>query len=154
MLAIETIPCMLEAKALTTLLSTSFPTSKAWLSFSCRDGSWTNAGDLYQDCVSLADRCEQVIAVGVNCTSPEHLSSLIAIARAQTSKPIIVYPNRGDTWDSVTNTITLKPLEVISQWPTLIQEWHRLGASIIGGCCHLGPKYIESIATTFPLKPA
>ena len=42
-----------------------------------------------------------MVAVGVNCTSPEFVGDLILVAKSITAKPIVVYPNRGGGWDPV-----------------------------------------------------
>jgi len=36
--------------------------------------------------------------IGVNCTAPWHIASLLRIARPLTTKGLIVYPNRGEMW--------------------------------------------------------
>jgi homocysteine S-methyltransferase len=68
LLACETIPCLVEATALASLLP-EFPGITAWISFSCRDGELNSEGERLADCVAALDGFEQVAAVGVNCTA-------------------------------------------------------------------------------------
>ena len=81
--------------------SISSPSSgaTAWLSYQCRDGATTAAGEPIEDAVALAST-RGVVAVGVNCTAPRHVPALLAAAAAGTPKPLIAYPNDGDTWDA------------------------------------------------------
>ena len=71
----------------------------AWLSYSCRDGSATSAGEPIAEAIALGEH-PRVVAVGVNCTAPRHLPALLAAARAATERPLIAYPNGGDRWDA------------------------------------------------------
>ena len=56
--------------------------------------------------INEADTQNQIVAVGVNCTAPEHIESLID--QIQTEKIIIVYANKGDEWDGVNNVFIEK----------------------------------------------
>ena len=57
-------------------------------------------GERLAECAALAESSEEVVAVGVNCTAPRFVESLIAEAASATAKPIVVYPNSGEGWDS------------------------------------------------------
>ncbi len=103
LLACETIPTLIEAEALVRLLP-EFPATQVWLSFSCRDGEHIQHGEPFAAAVALAEQCDQVVAVGVNCTAPEYIDALIGAARGRTEMPILVYPNRGESWDTATKT--------------------------------------------------
>ncbi len=52
MLACETIPCLIEAQALVRLLD-EFPNMSAWISFSARDGAYTNHGESLAECADI-----------------------------------------------------------------------------------------------------
>jgi homocysteine S-methyltransferase len=78
-LACETIPCSLEARALVRLAQ-EFPSTKIWLSFSCKDDVSISDGELLSDTIkSIADldTNSQVMAVGINCSAPQHVLPLI-----------------------------------------------------------------------------
>ncbi len=99
LLACETIPCLAEARALARLLP-EFPDISAWFSFSARDPAHISHGAPLAECAALLDAHPQVVAIGVNCTAPQHIPGLVRAARMATSKPILVYPNSGETYDA------------------------------------------------------
>jgi homocysteine S-methyltransferase len=113
LLACETIPCRGEGEALAALLR-EFPGTPAWISFSCRDGVHVNEGQRLNDCISAIAGSEAVVAVGINCTDPRHVDSLLAAARRATDKPIVVYPTRAS---ATTRPITRGP-DRATRWPS------------------------------------
>ena len=92
LLACETIPSLAEAEALARLLA-EFPDTQAWLSFSCRDGEQLCHGELFAEGVRLVAASDNIVAVGVNCTAPRHIESLLQHAHGLTTKPLLTYPN-------------------------------------------------------------
>jgi homocysteine S-methyltransferase len=144
-LAIETIPSILEAEALVRALAET-PEARAWMSFSCRDGDRICDGTPFEQAVRTASSSPQVVAVGANCTAPHDITSLIEIASTTSELPIIVYPNRGAFWDAVRHSWVDPPRQ--DPRPTLRPlEWAEHGARLIGGCCGVGPPEIREIAT-------
>lgn len=143
-LACETIPCLTEAKALVRLLKES-PDIFSWISFSAKDGEHINNGERMEECARFLDNHEQVAAIGVNCTAPEHIESLIAEIGKGTDKPIVIYPNGGEHYDAVTKTWHGTSSAV--SYGDIALHWHRQGAQIIGGCCRTTPADIHQIAT-------
>ena len=142
LLACETIPSRQEAEVLLRLLHDT-PNRWAWMSFSCRDGAHLSDGSRLQHLAELCAAEPQAAAVGINCTAPEHISSLIGEIRKAKEKPIIVYPNSGEGYDAVDKRWTPAPRPV--DWVTLIDEWAELGASGIGGCCRIQPHHIADV---------
>jgi homocysteine S-methyltransferase len=63
-LALETIPTVREAGVLLDLVEAVG--ARAWLSFQCRDGASTAAGEPFGEAVALANGRTGVMAVGVN----------------------------------------------------------------------------------------
>lgn len=102
-LACETLPLLDEALAILADLH-RYPDMGAWISFSCKDEAHTCGGDAIADCARLLDKESQVTAIGVNCTAPQYVADLIRNIRAHTTKPVVVYPNTGETYDAVTKT--------------------------------------------------
>ena len=139
LLACETIPSGREAFVLLRLLRET-PDCRAWLSFSCRDGAHLCDGTPLRDVVRACDAVPNVVAVGINCTAPGHISDLLAAARAVTAKMLIVYPNLGERYDGVTKT--WGPGPSAAEWLEAASEWIKLGADGIGGCCRIGPEMI------------
>lgn len=142
-LACETIPCLKEALAIARLLQ-SHPGVYGWISFSARDGQHINSGEPISECARALDGFDQVAAIGINCTAPEHVSSLIEEIRKGTSKPILVYPNSGEQYDPKTKTWHGTTAE--GSYGNSAKVWNGKGAAIIGGCCRTSPKDIREIA--------
>lgn len=142
LLACETIPCAIEARAITHLLD-EFPGIYAWISYSARDGGHTNQGEPIAEAVAAAAH-PQVAAVGINCTAPHFIPDLIRAIRGATDKPILVYPNSGEEYDSV--AMTWRGQSECDAYATDAAGWHRLGARLIGGCCRTTPAHIRALA--------
>lgn len=143
-LACETIPCLVEAKAIVTVLK-EFPGVYAWISFSAKDELHISDGERVADCVKWLDAQHQVAAIGINCTSPIYISSLIKEIQAQTTKPIVVYPNSGEVYDPTSKTWGATSAE--GSFGANAQHWYEAGAKLIGGCCKSKPSDIEAIAS-------
>jgi homocysteine S-methyltransferase len=142
-LACETIPSLVEAQAIGRLLR-EFPNSTAWLSFSARDERHISEGQAFADCVMQLENHPQIAAIGINCTSPKYVSSLIAEAKKRTGKPILVYPNSGETYNAAKNDWNGDPFVV--SFGEYAREWFQAGARLIGGCCRTTPDDIRVIA--------
>lgn len=138
-LAVETIPAQKEAEALVELLK-EFPAAKAWLSLSCKDDRHTCHGELFSDVVQTISSSEQIVAVGVNCTSPLFVKSLLQSIKGKVDLPFVVYPECGGEWkdgDYIRN-------EAI-HLSSYVSDWIEAGARWIGGCCGTQPEDIEKI---------
>jgi len=143
-LACETIPCLLEAKALVKLLS-KYPGVYCWISFSAKNGECTNNGETIEECAAYLDAFDQVAAIGVNCTAPEYIESLICRIKSKTDKPIIVYPNGGQQYDPL-EKVWLDQAPADLAYGERSRLWHSKGAKVIGGCCKTTPDDIAKIA--------
>lgn len=136
--AFETIPSLLEAEALLELLP-EFPGKFAWLSFSCKNEALVSHGESFFDCISLAAESAQIVAVGLNCTSPEYVSGLLDSVTG-IRKPLMVYPNSGEHWNpdgNVWQGDEGKSLAVL--------DWYRKGARLLGGCCRISSGAIANM---------
>ncbi len=142
LLACETIPCWIEAQALIKLLS-EFPSASAWISFSAKDGEHICRGEKFSECAARLDAYPQVAALGINCTSPLFIPSLIKEARKATRKPILVYPNSGEVYNAETNTWHGETS--CESFGLQSKEWRDSGANLIGGCCRTNPDHIREI---------
>ncbi len=141
-LACETIPCLVEAQALCKLLE-EFQDTYAWMSFSARDGKHINSGESAKECAQFLETQKQIVAIGINCTAPQHIESLIGEIKAVSNKPIIVYPNGGSTYNALTKT--WDGLSKSTTYGKMALSWYEKGARIIGGCCQTTPEDIAQI---------
>ncbi|MFE3448054.1 homocysteine S-methyltransferase [Nonomuraea sp. NPDC059194] len=139
LLACETIPSFAEAKALSRLLKET-PEVRAWIAFSCRDAVHLNDGTPIRRAAALFADSPQVVAVGVNCTAPSHISGLIGELAGFT---VVVYPNSGETWDAEAQRWRgfADPME----YGQAARQWKDLGASFIGGCCRTTPEHVKQV---------
>ena len=142
LLACETIPCLQEAEALVELLA-EFPGTAAWLSFSCCDRERLCHGEPFRAAAALAESCPQVVALGVNCTPPAYVEALLRSAAGHTGKPLLAYPNRGETWDARRHCWISNGRPV--DFGALARRWYAAGARLIGGCCRTGPADIAQV---------
>ncbi|GAA3293946.1 homocysteine S-methyltransferase [Streptomyces cinereospinus] len=140
-LALETVPDADEGAAL--LRAVRGLGVPAWLSYTVAGGR-TRAGQPLEEAFAPAADVDEVIAVGVNCCAPEDAAAAVATAARVTGKPVVVYPNSGETWDAGARawrgpaTFT----------PERAKVWRDRGARLIGGCCRVGPETIRSVART------
>ncbi len=142
-LAMETIPTIREAEVLVAMLDELGATG--WLSYQCRDGVTTAAGEPIAEAVAVTNGIAGVVAVGVNCTAPRLLPSLLAAAAEATDVPLIAYPNGGDRWDVSTRRWLSDDPEGPFDTDRMV-GWAALGAGWLGGCCGTGPEDIANLA--------
>ncbi len=142
LLACETIPSADEARALARLL-TDTPEIYAWFSFSCRDGAHISDGTPIVDCVRELASVPRVVAVGVNCTAPVHVGSLVENVRGATGTPVVVYPNSGETWDA--DRKCWSGAADPRAFAAVARAWHKAGAQLLGGCCRTRPEDIRRL---------
>jgi len=138
-LAAETIPELEEAEAIAGLLA-EIPGAAAWISFSCADGGHLRSGVSVEEAVGAVASAPGVVAVGLNCTAPQHVDELIARMHAVTTLPIVVYPNSGEGWDAVARRWTGPGGDRVDD--AAATRWRAAGARLIGGCCRVTPDQI------------
>ncbi|HEY8590418.1 MAG TPA: homocysteine S-methyltransferase family protein, partial [Naasia sp.] len=116
-------------------------TVPAWISVTVSLGTLRSGEDL-AEAFAAAAAPASVVAVGVNCSAPAEVLGAIRIARSVTDKPIVAYPNSGEEWDAKNGSWVGRP-----GFPeTLVDSWLDAGATLIGGCCRVGPEQIRRIA--------
>ena len=142
LLACETIPCLIEARALIRLLA-EFPNTFAWFTFTAQDDGHISNGESVADVAAFLDDQPQAAAIGINCTSPLHITGLIREIRKSTGKPIVVYPNSGEVYDAATNTWHGETS--CDSFGVQSKAWFEAGARLIGGCCRTTPGHIREI---------
>lgn len=142
LLACETIPSRAETLALFRLFRET-PEAQGWISWSCADGAHLRDGTPIGEVAALANGTPGVLAVGVNCTEPAHITPLIERMRRMTDLPLVVYPNSGERYDPRTGR--WQPGGGRPDLAALAVEWVGAGARIVGGCCRTTPADIAAI---------
>jgi homocysteine S-methyltransferase len=139
-LAIETIPNVVEAKALAAVLK-DVATPK-WFSFTAGSTDLLWSGEKIEDAVAAIADLPNLVAVGFNCVAPELVAGLAKRIKPLVTAEIIAYPNRGGTWDSAAGVwIGNEPRELAS-W---LDEWTAAGVTWVGGCCSTDSRDIASV---------
>jgi homocysteine S-methyltransferase len=137
--AVETIPSLPEVEAICAELSRlDIP---AWVSLTATETA-TAAGESLADAFAVADDCPSVIAIGVNCVPPTVVAPALRVAASVTAKPLVAYPNSGETWDATGRRWTGDPAIPID----LVGSWLDLGVRYVGGCCRVSPVQLSRIA--------
>jgi homocysteine S-methyltransferase len=139
LLVFETVPCLAEAEAL--VASVAGTGRPAWLAITAHLGR-LRSGESLEEAFALTRGVEEIVAVGINCSHPNEVEAAIAAAKASTDAPIVVYPNGGEEWDSKNHTWIGE-----AGFPRdLVRSWLDDGATLVGGCCRVGPEQIREIA--------
>uniref|UniRef100_H2ZJR6 Hcy-binding domain-containing protein n=1 Tax=Ciona savignyi TaxID=51511 RepID=H2ZJR6_CIOSA len=137
-LAFETLPSLKEAVVLAELLK-EYPSLKAWVSFTTKDGVHTSYGEPFTEVFKTLAGYKQVEAVGLNCCSFKCVSSLLSVAKNNMAKhqKLIIYPNNLDYGPSRTG-----PLD----WLPEVKPWLESNLiGYIGGCCMTLPNHVAEI---------
>ncbi|KAL5849833.1 hypothetical protein ACOSQ3_007889 [Xanthoceras sorbifolium] len=152
LIAFETIPNKLEAKAYAELLEEEEINIPAWFSFNSKDGINVVSGDSILECASIAESCNRVVSVGINCTAPRFIHGLILSLRKVTNKPVIIYPNSGETYDASRKEWVQSTGVREEDFVSYIGKWRDAGASLFGGCCRTTPNTIRAISRVLSNK--
>ncbi|MFI1620665.1 homocysteine S-methyltransferase [Streptomyces lydicus] len=138
-LALETVPDSDEAQALVRAVrGLGVP---AYLSYSVAGGR-TRAGQPLEAAFATAADVDEIIAVGVNCCAPDDADEAVRLAARVTGKPVVVYPNSGESWDAEARAWRGSPAFGADR----VTGWAADGARLIGGCCRVGPESIAELA--------
>ena len=115
-----------------------------WISFSCRDGFRINEGDMIKGCAAeLSNGYPGLQMIGVNCSKPEYIVSLIHEIKSSTDLPIGVYPNSGLVYDPQTKTWSVPDGQM--DFGTYAFAYMKAGAVAVGGCCTTNAEHIRQV---------
>lgn len=154
LIAFETVPNKLEAQAYAELLEEENIKIPAWFSFNSKDGINVVSGDPLAECGSIAESCKVVIAVGINCTPPRFIHGLILSLKKVTTKPIVIYPNSGESYDGDKKEWVENTGVSDEDFVSYVNKWCELGASLVGGCCRTTPATVRGIYRTLSRRSA
>lgn len=146
LLAIETIPTLVEVEAL--LAEVDGLGVPVWLSLTA-EGDRTRTGEPLAEAFAMAAASGPVIAVGVNCCGTEGVEHAIAAAGvAAPGLHLAVSPNGPGVWDAVSRGWRSddRSGDPLADAPV----WAAAGAAMIGGCCRVTPDHIRALRARFP----
>lgn len=166
--AFETVPLRREAVVIAMLMRDYYPRVPFWISFQAAPGGKTAAGepldevasDLARICYSsktdVGSPAAALVGIGVNCCSP---STAVDGVRALVSAvppwcEVLCYPNSGEVWDGAgkqwlpcTGMSADENISVSTALHAAVASV-AAGATIVGGCCRVGPNQIAEIKRT------
>ena len=136
------------------LMGTTGTQKPVWLALSVDDddGTRLRSGEPLADALPLLEEYD-VAAVLLNCSRPEAISIGLTVL-AQSDLPFGAYANgfvsieesfrrAGATVKSLEHRRDLGPVE----YADVVEDWIAMGATIVGGCCEVGPAHITEIAS-------
>ena len=104
-LAVETMPHSKEVMAVLDIVQAASVVLPVWVSFTLKDGAHLGGGEAVEEAVRAVlrhpvARAGRLMALGVNCSAPEHVTPALRAVRAVARvTPLVAYPNSGETWD-------------------------------------------------------
>jgi homocysteine S-methyltransferase len=85
-----------------------------------------------------------VAAIGVNCTAPQYVDSLLRRMSERTGKPLLAYPNSGQAYDPASKRWS--GAQCSTSLARSVPAWYAAGARLIGGCCRTTPADIRAVS--------
>ncbi|MFZ8199460.1 homocysteine S-methyltransferase family protein [Alteromonas portus] len=155
---IETACSIEEANAVVSLIKdlSSLP---IWLSFSLQNRASSNepmtlrSGEPLEKITPLLNHVDSVL---FNCSQPEEMESALAITR-QLNENIATgayansFSERKRQHEANAILSELRNDITPERYADYAQSWIAAGASIIGGCCGIGPEHIKAISDSIKL---
>lgn len=114
------------------------------VSFICNEMGALLSGESVHEAVKTVSELSPS-GFSINCISPHHIMRAADDLKSATQLPFALYGNVGlpesnkHGWE-----FTHDVLE--DEYARCALEWHRQGASIVGGCCGTSPAYIRAVA--------
>ncbi len=140
--AFETVPCRIEAEAIALACDALPPEQPVWVSFSARDDAYARSGEAIELCVASVLANPRVVAVGINCSAPQHVLGLLQRIGAITDLPLVAYPNAGRRYDDgAWHGEAIDPPGLVR----LTRSWIEAGARLVGGCCQIGYSHLQAL---------
>jgi homocysteine S-methyltransferase len=129
-------------------LATGLP---VWIGLSAERGTDGTLQGWGRDDCSFDDIARTLAALApavmmVMHTSPGNTDEALAIVRKHWTGPVAAYPECGyfksPDWEFID---VIPPAELVRK----SHDWQQLGASILGGCCGIGPDHITALTGEF-----
>lgn len=126
------------------------PDKPLWVAWTLHEtpGTGLRSGESLEQAMAAVQQY-QPDAFLFNCTSPSAITAAVETLAELTNKPIGAYPNsyhvpEGWTLDNE-KSMGGRDMEE-AEFIGYSQEWLAKGASIIGGCCGIGPEHIQAMS--------
>ncbi|AMJ75925.1 MULTISPECIES: homocysteine S-methyltransferase family protein [Alteromonas] len=150
---VETVSSVEEAIAVTSLLK-QHSSKPIWLSYSLsnrHDFATPVTLRSSEPLNAILPTLDNLDAVLFNCSQPEEMEAAIAFTHSHNAHiPIGVYANSFSEHvrkhDANEMLSTLREDVTPEKYLTYAQTWVNAGASIVGGCCGIGPAHIQALA--------
>lgn len=145
---VETVSAIDQVRA--TLAGASGHGKPVWLSVSVDDenGAKLRSGEPLEAVMQWADSADAVL---VNCSTPEAVTTAVGVIRGS-EKPFGAYANGFTEINKsfVQVGATVRELQARTDltpaaYAEFAEGWARMGATIIGGCCEVGPAHIAEL---------
>ncbi|MEM7378377.1 MAG: homocysteine S-methyltransferase family protein [Pseudomonadota bacterium] len=148
----ETISCLAEATAICTALRER--DKPLWLAFTLDDDTGTaprlRSGESIDTACELAE-AEGADGVLFNCSVPEVIGAAIAAVGAVPDRPFVFggyanafTPRPVDT-EANSEIAALRDEITPEAYADTVMRWVDDGASVVGGCCGIGPEHIAAL---------
>jgi S-methylmethionine-dependent homocysteine/selenocysteine methylase len=149
----ETMSCAREARnAAAAARSVGGDTKPVWVSWTLAEvpGGGLRSGESIEVAYdAVAEFAPDAFLF--NCTDPNAISAGLRELSQLTDKPIGAYPNRfhvPEGW-TLDNEIKTETIEMsIEDYVGFAETWRESGATVIGGCCGVGPEFIRALAAS------
>ena len=146
----ETIPSIAEATAVLTAAYQAGVRIMLGFTVADDDGQLLRSGEPLSDALEAIDGFEP-LAVVINCSKPEAVSQAIPIL-TESRFAFGAYANGFTAIDALEPGGVVDVLEARhdldpEQYAKFAAEWLDAGASVIGGCCEVGPDHIKALST-------
>lgn len=138
----ETMSTGLEARAaVRAAQSTNKPVWVAWTLDDEKTGV-LRSGETIEEAYALLEGL-RVDTYLFNCSSPESITTAIPRLRAVTDQPVGAYANAFGREIAGTTTHTRRKDLEPDAYGAFARQWVQAGATVVGGCCGIGPAHIE-----------
>jgi homocysteine S-methyltransferase len=171
-IAFETIPSLLEVKALVQLLLLSDNNSRSskhqqkkkqqqpacWISLACRNDTELNDGTPVTTALKLLRQVPvaKLQGIGFNCCSLASLSGLVDVLIKDNDRAIVIYPNSGEDYNGTSHswepgTGCTNDQEFANALLGILQKIRTsstidpLPTILVGGCCRTRPAAIAAL---------
>jgi S-methylmethionine-dependent homocysteine/selenocysteine methylase len=134
-------------------MGASIANKPVWLAVTVndRDGTKLRSGEPLTEIIPLIAEFN-LAALLINCSAPEAVDQAMPLLANQ-GLPTGAYANgfveiakeflqQGATVETLQKRTNLKP----KTYADFVEGWVKQGASIVGGCCEVGPTHIEELA--------